>query len=70
MRTNIDIDDGLLKEAMRVTGETTKKAIVEAGLRTLVSQHERRKALLELRGIGWEGDLEQMRNDWPSKGKA
>ena len=28
MRTNIDLDDGLVEEAMRVTGEKTKTALV------------------------------------------
>src|ERR671924_125281 len=36
MRTNIVIDDALLKEAMQATGLTTKRAVVEAGLRLLV----------------------------------
>jgi Arc/MetJ family transcription regulator len=37
MRTNIDIDDELMREAMRATGTTTKKAAVEAGLRKLIA---------------------------------
>jgi len=36
VRTNIDIDDALIHEAMRRNGATTKKAAVEAGLRLLV----------------------------------
>jgi Arc/MetJ family transcription regulator len=36
MRTTIDIDDALMREAMRISGLTTKKAVVEAGLRLLV----------------------------------
>ena len=35
-RTHIVIDDALLKEAMQTTGRTTKRAVVEAGLRLLV----------------------------------
>jgi Arc/MetJ family transcription regulator len=37
MRTNIDIDDDLMREAMRATGTTTKKAAVEASLRKLIA---------------------------------
>jgi len=63
MRTNIDIDDELLAEAMAAAGLTTKKATVEEALRRLVRQHRQRKALDDLAGIGWAGDLEAMRLD-------
>jgi Arc/MetJ family transcription regulator len=36
MRTNIDIDDELMRQAMAATGTTTKRAVVEAALRLLV----------------------------------
>ena len=61
MRTNIDIDDTLLAEAMKATGLTTKKATVEEALKRLVRAARQRKALDELDGIGWEGDLDAMR---------
>jgi Arc/MetJ family transcription regulator len=64
MRTNIDIDDALLTEAMKATGLTTKKATVEEALKRVVKASRQRKALEDLRGIGWEGDLDEMRNDW------
>jgi Arc/MetJ family transcription regulator len=61
MRTNIDIDDDLLTEAMRAAGTRTKKATVEAGLRELIRRHRVRK-VLELRGsVEWVGDLDTMR---------
>ncbi len=63
MRTNIDIDDKLLRRAMKAAGAPTKKATVEEALRQLVKNHERRKAIADLRGIGWEGDLDEMRRD-------
>ncbi len=63
MRTNIDIDDVLLKEAMEVTALSTKKAVVEEALRKLVTIHRQRKAFDELKGIGWEGSLDEMRTD-------
>jgi Arc/MetJ family transcription regulator len=62
MRTNIEIDDELIAEAMAATGLTTKKATVEEALRRLVSRHRRRTALADMAGLGWEGDLDAMRD--------
>ena len=63
MRTNIEIDDKLMKDALRVTGAKTKKEAVELGLRTLLDLRSQEKAR-ELRGrITWEGDLNAMRTD-------
>ena len=61
MRTNIDIDDKLVNEAMAALRLKTKKATVEEALRRAVQQEKRRRALSELTGIGWEGDLDGMR---------
>ncbi len=63
MRTNIEIDDDLLLEAMAASGLTTKRATVEEALRQLVLSHRRREAIRSLAGIGWEGDLDEMRLD-------
>ena len=63
MRTNIDIDDELLSEAMRATGLPTKRATVEEGLRLLVRLRQQVQDLTELKGMGWEGDLDEMRQD-------
>lgn len=61
MRTNIVIDDALMEKAMRLTGITTKREVVEEALRTLIRQNEQ-KAILGLRGkIKWDGDLDEMR---------
>ena len=61
MRTNIEIDDKLMRQAMRATGARTKRAAVEAGLRTLVRIH-RQSGILRLRGkVQWQGDLEESR---------
>jgi Arc/MetJ family transcription regulator len=65
MRTNIDIDDDLLAEAMAASGLSTKRATVEEALRQLVLSHRRAEALRNLAGIGWEGDLDEMRRDDP-----
>lgn len=64
MRTNIDLDDALIAEAMEITGLSTKKATVEKALRDLVENLGRRKALEELRGIGWSGNLDDVRRNW------
>jgi Arc/MetJ family transcription regulator len=64
MRTNIDIDDTLLARAMTASGLKTKRATVEEGLRLLVRVRGQVKALAELKGIGWEGDLDEMRRRW------
>ena len=70
MRTNIDIDDALIAEAMKITGLTSKKATVEEALKRLIKGHEQLQALDKLYGIGWEGDLDEMREgrdfgQWP-----
>jgi len=61
MRTNIDIDDDLLRKAMAITGQKTKKHAVEEALKQLVKSHARREALEAMRGLGWEGNLNAMR---------
>jgi Arc/MetJ family transcription regulator len=61
MRTNIDIDDTLLIDAMRATGLATKKATVEEALRRLVRRQQQRDAITALEGIGWDGDLAMIR---------
>jgi Arc/MetJ family transcription regulator len=66
MRTNIDIDDAMLREAMELSGSKTKKGAVEEAMKFFIRLKKQRKALDELRGIGWEGDLEEMRLGWPS----
>jgi Arc/MetJ family transcription regulator len=61
VRTNIDIDDDLLTEAMAASGLSTKKATVEEALRRLVQRYRRRAALADMTGLGWDGDLVAMR---------
>lgn len=63
MRTNIEIDDELLAQAMAAAGLRTKRATVEEGLRLLVRVRGQAEALAQLKGIGWEGDLDEMRQD-------
>jgi Arc/MetJ family transcription regulator len=61
MRTNIEIDDRLVHQAMRATGTRTKRAAVDAGLRLLIKTHSQ-TAIRKLRGkVRWEGDLNRSR---------
>ncbi len=55
MRTNIEIDDRLMAEAMAAAGLSTKKATVEEALRRLIAQERRRRALADMHGMGWPG---------------
>ena len=61
MRTNIEIDDDLIAEAIRASGAKTKKAAVEEGLRLLVRLAEQKRAVEDMTGLGWEGDLDASR---------
>jgi Arc/MetJ family transcription regulator len=61
MRTNIVIDDRLMRAAMKASGLPTKRAVVEAGLRLLVDVRAQ-TGIRRLRGkVTWEGNLEKMR---------
>jgi Arc/MetJ family transcription regulator len=61
VRTNIVIDDDLMREAMRASGERTKRAVVERALRLLV-QTRRQTRIRRLRGkVTWRGDLNESR---------
>jgi Arc/MetJ family transcription regulator len=63
MRTNIEIDDKLMAEAMKAMGSRTKRQTVEEALRRLIQTQKQREAL-NLRGkINWDGDLNLMRRD-------
>jgi Arc/MetJ family transcription regulator len=63
MRTNIVIDDELMKQALTLSGLKTKREAVEEGLRLLIVMKKQAK-IRELRGaLSWEGDLDAMRSD-------
>jgi Arc/MetJ family transcription regulator len=61
MRTNIEIDDALMGEAMRATGLKTKRGVVEEALRTVIKLKRQAKALDLAGKVRWEGDLNQSR---------
>ncbi len=74
MRTNIDIDDKLMMEAMKAGNSTTKKATVESALRQMV-QLKKQEGIRKLFGrVQWDGDLSVMRQsrvlEWEEDRKA
>lgn len=63
MRTNIEIDDQLMSEAIRLSGAATKKAAVEMGLKALV-QIKQQERIRRFRGkLPWSGNLDELRRD-------
>ncbi len=60
-RTNIVIDEDLIEKGLKVTGLSTRRALVDHALRELL-RRESQKKILELKGnVKWEGDLDAMR---------
>lgn len=60
-RTNIELDEKVLKEAMELTKMKTKKEVVNFAVSELVKRLKRKK-ILELEGkIQWEGNLDEIR---------
>jgi Arc/MetJ family transcription regulator len=53
MRTNIELDDDLIAEAMKLGGLPTKKAAVDQALRDFVRIKRQLRAIDNLEGIGW-----------------
>jgi Arc/MetJ family transcription regulator len=63
MRTNIVIEEKLMRETLQATGLKTKREAVELGLRTLL-RLSKQGEILRLRGkLNWQGDLDAMRSD-------
>jgi Arc/MetJ family transcription regulator len=63
MRTNIDLDENLVKKAMEITGMNTKKAVVNMILNDYIRRNNQ-KNILKYRGKKiWEGDLEEARKN-------
>lgn len=62
-RTNIEIDDALVSEAMRRYGLPSKRAAVDLALRRLVGEPMSRDEALAMEGSGWDADLDELRVD-------
>lgn len=64
MQTSFEIDERLIETAMRVFGAKTEREAVEQALETAI-RIKQQAAILDLRGIGWHGDEEEVRgNRW------
>ena len=61
MRTNIEIDDALIAEVMVAFGAKTKREAVHMALENAARKARQLRAWDELRGTGWDGDLDDMR---------
>jgi Arc/MetJ family transcription regulator len=62
MRTNIDLDDVLVKQAIKLSKLKTKREVVQEALKSYVASMKKRE-LLSLKGrVWWEGNLKQMRS--------
>ena len=63
MRTNVVIDDRLMRDALKTSGLQTKKDAIEEGLKLLV-RFNRQRSIRRMRGkLKWDGDLDAMRTD-------
>lgn len=63
VRITIEIDGALLASAMSASGLKTKKAVIDEALHRLVRQQPQKRAITDMTGLGWEGDLDTMRRD-------
>lgn len=62
-RTNVELDEKLVSDGMRLTGIRTRKALIDHALKELVRRKSQR-SILRLQGrIQWEGDLDEMRKN-------
>jgi len=61
MRTNIELDDFLVKKAMEITQLSTKKAVINKALEELIKSNTRKKMLKYIDSNVWEGNLKEMR---------
>jgi len=63
MRTNIEIDDQVIADLMAELGVKTKREAVDVALRDTLRAKRQLKAWDALRGIGWDGNLDELRTD-------
>lgn len=69
-RTNIDIDDELIEEVMRRHRLDSKRQAVDVALRRMATSHVTTDEILALEGIGWAGDLDEIRDEHAEHGCA
>jgi Arc/MetJ family transcription regulator len=61
MRTNVELDDALVKKAMDLTKISTKRTLIHKALEELIKSHIRKGMLKFIDSDIWEGDLKKMR---------
>jgi Arc/MetJ family transcription regulator len=61
MRTNIEIDDELMRHSLRCSGAPTKRAVVEGDLRLLIRTRGQADPRRSRGKVAWEGDLRVVR---------
>ena len=61
MRTNIEIDDGLMREAQKIAGHATKKQTVEQALRLMIRLRRQREVEAAFGKYRWRGNLARSR---------
>ena len=61
MRTNVELDDALVKKEMDITKITTKKALINKALEELIKSNTRKGMLKFIDSGVWEGSLKEMR---------
>ena len=59
-RTNVVLDEELVEKVKKLYGLPTTRAAIDFALRSLVGNAEQGD-ILDLKGVGWEGDLDEMR---------
>ena len=67
MRTNIDIDDTLMAEAQKVSGQSTKKQTVEQALRLLIKLRQQQEVGAAFGKYRWRGNLARSRKGRTSR---
>lgn len=67
-RTNVVVDDELIERVKRIYGVRTAREAIDVALRSLVGDlsDDPHAGLLALEGIGWEGDLDELRREGPA----
>ena len=63
-RTNVEVDDAVIERVMRRYGLRTKRAAIDLALRRLDLEPMSREEALAMRGRGWEGDLDELRDGY------
>jgi Arc/MetJ family transcription regulator len=62
MRTNIELDDVLVNQAIKLSKLRTKREVIQEALKSYVASMKKRQ-LLNLKGrVAWEGNLKEMRS--------